>query len=108
MGQRSNHPRLTQVLPPPLFQVLPTTTNEWHVVVRDEQSDDAVHYTAPLGTWTLRDVAIAGALTAAGARAIVAVQRIEHGLPIDFDTLAVQLYWGQWLTRSLHRKPAPH
>jgi len=95
-------PRLTQTIPPPRFEVMAGFQQEWLVAVRDAQDVESVFYTAPLGRWTMRDMAIAGARLAANGQAVVAVQRIEQGIATACGVFSVLHAWERWFVHPLN------
>ena len=96
-------PKLIQVMPPPLFQVIqPEAGNDyWHVVIHDRQSDDKIHFVSRQRGWSEADIVKAGGRELANGEGVVAVQRVENGIPVSLNLYAVRYAFGRWQIRCV-------
>jgi len=94
-------PKLIQVMPPPLFQVIrPEAGNDyWHVVIHDRQSDDKIHFVSRQRGWGEADIVKAGGRELANGKGEVAAQRVENGIPVSLNLYAVRYAFGRWQVR---------
>jgi hypothetical protein len=96
-------PILIQVMPPPLFQVIqPEAGNDyWHVVIQDRQSDDKIHFESRQRGWHEDDIVKAGGRELANGEGVVAVQRVENGVPVSLNLYVVRYVFGRWQVECL-------
>ena len=96
---------LKQVMPSPMFQVVERAVgaNKWAVSIRDDQSDDSVHFEASkrYHKAPLEDVVKAGGRECANGTGIVAVTRYDDGIPTLCVVYAVMYAFGRWQLRRL-------
>ena len=100
MNQNSDNrrPKLIQVMPPPLFQEIEVKGRKtyWHVVIRDRQSADSIHFECHQPGWSEADIVKAAGQELAGGGGTVAVQRVKKDIPVSLHIYAVRYAFGQW------------
>jgi hypothetical protein len=100
-ARRGRKPKIIQVMPPPLFQLIqPEAGNDyWHVIIHDRQSDDKIHFVSRQRGWSEDDIVKAGGRELANGEGVVAVQRVENGILISLNLYAVRYAFGRWHIR---------